>query len=77
MQAYTLYSHVRPFGSSVLIAAHDKSGPQLYTVEASGVCYGYHGCALGKAKQAAKTEVEKLKLNEMTCKEVVNHAARM
>ena len=24
---------------------------------------GYHGCATGKAKQAAKTEIEKLKVN--------------
>ena len=23
---------------------------------------GYHGCAIGKAKQAAKTEIEKLKV---------------
>lgn len=77
MQAYTLYSHVRPFGASLLIAAYDKLGPQLYMIEPSGVCYGYYGCAIGKAKQAAKTEIEKLNLKEMTCKEVVNHATRM
>lgn len=26
---------------------------------------GYHGCATGKAKQAAKTEIEKLKVRSM------------
>jgi 20S proteasome subunit alpha 7 len=77
VQAYTLYSHVRPFGASVLLAVFDKSGPQIYAVEPSGVCYGYYGCALGKAKQTAKTEIEKLNLKELTCKEAVHHAARM
>lgn len=38
---------------------------------------GYYGCAVGKAKQAAKTEIEKLKLADMTCKELVKEAARM
>jgi len=38
---------------------------------------GYSGCAVGKAKQAAKTEIEKLKLADMTCKELVKEAARM
>jgi hypothetical protein len=38
---------------------------------------GYFGCAVGKAKQAAKTEIEKLKLADMTSKELVKEAARM
>lgn len=38
---------------------------------------GYHGCAIGKAKQAAKTEIEKLKLTNMGTKELVKEAARM
>lgn len=37
----------------------------------------YFGCAVGKAKQAAKTEIEKLKLADMTVKELVKEAARM
>jgi len=32
---------------------------------------------VGKAKQSAKTEIEKLKLSEMTCKELVKEAARI
>lgn len=38
---------------------------------------GYFGCAMGKAKQAAKTEIEKLKLKDLTCAELVKEAARM
>lgn len=38
---------------------------------------GNHGCATGKAKQSAKTEIEKLKLGQMTCKELAKEAAKM
>lgn len=36
---YTLHSSVRPFGVATLIAAYDRSGPQLYMIEPSGVYY--------------------------------------
>jgi 20S proteasome subunit alpha 7 len=36
-QAYTLYSSVRPFGSTAIIGAMDHEGPQLYMVEPSGL----------------------------------------
>jgi 20S proteasome subunit alpha 7 len=42
VQAYTLYSSVRPFGVSAMIAVQDVSGPQLFMVEPSGVCYVIH-----------------------------------
>lgn len=36
----TLYWHARPFGCSVIIASYDDDqGPQLYSIEPSGVCY--------------------------------------
>lgn len=35
------------------------------------------GCAIGKAKQAAKTEMEKLKLSTMSCRELIKEAAKM
>ncbi|KAL7753992.1 putative proteasome subunit alpha type-7 [Sorochytrium milnesiophthora] len=77
VQAYTLYSSVRPFGSSTIIGAVDKDGPCLYMIEPSGVYYGYHAVAVGKGKQVAKTELEKLKLSEMTCRDAIKEAARM
>jgi 20S proteasome alpha/beta subunit len=39
VQVYTLYSSVRPFGISTILAAVDKDGPSLYVVEPSGVFY--------------------------------------
>jgi len=68
---------MRPFGSSVMLASVDKNGPQLYMIEPSGLSYGYFGCAIGKGKQAAKTEIEKLKLKEMTCRDAVMHIAKI
>ncbi|KAJ3149499.1 hypothetical protein HDU86_006903 [Geranomyces michiganensis] len=77
VQAYTLYSSVRPFGVSTIIGTVDKTGPQMYMIEPSGIYYGFYGCAIGKGRQVAKTEIEKLKLSEMTCREVVKDAARI
>jgi len=77
VQAYTLYSSVRPFGCSTIIGAVDKTGPALFVIEPSGVSYGYHGAAVGKGRQLAKTELEKLKLSELTAREAVIEAARI
>lgn len=77
VQAYTLYSSVRPFGCSTILGAVDKTGPILYVIEPSGVAYGYHGAAIGKGRQLAKTELEKLKLAELSTREAVIEAARI
>ncbi|KAK7791786.1 hypothetical protein R5R35_002619 [Gryllus longicercus] len=77
MHAYTLYSAVRPFGCSVIMGSYEADGPVMYMIDPSGVSYGYYGCAIGKAKQAAKTEIEKLKLADLSCKELVKEAARI
>ncbi|KAI9503053.1 putative proteasome subunit alpha type-7 [Coemansia sp. RSA 1358] len=77
VQAYTLYSSVRPFGVSTLLACMDRNGPQLYMVEPSGQYVGYRGCAVGKGKQVAKTEIEKLNFDNMSVREAVKEAARI
>jgi len=77
VQAYTLYSSVRPFGISTILGAVDESGPKLFVVEPSGVFFGYNGAAVGKGRQLAKTELEKLKLSELSLKEAVVEAARI
>lgn len=41
-------------------------------------CYqGYNAAAVGKGRQLAKTELEKLKLSDMTTREAVFEVARM
>ncbi|KAI0321852.1 20S proteasome subunit [Amylostereum chailletii] len=77
VQAYTLYGSVRPFGASAVIGSVDKEGPALFIVEPSGISLGYHGAAVGKGRQLAKTELEKLQLSELTMREAVVEAARI
>jgi len=77
-QMYTLYSSVRPFGvTSIIGGMDDESGPSLWMVEPSGVAWGYYGAATGRGRQAAKAELEKLDLPNITLKEGVKHAARI
>eukprot|EP00099_Drosophila_melanogaster_P025418 NP_724834.1 proteasome alpha7 subunit [Drosophila melanogaster] len=77
VHAYTLYSAVRPFGLSIILASWDEvEGPQLYKIEPSGSSFGYFACASGKAKQLAKTEMEKLKM-DMRTDELVESAGEI
>eukprot|EP00918_Siedleckia_nematoides_P062673 GHVU01136621.1.p1 GENE.GHVU01136621.1~~GHVU01136621.1.p1 ORF type:complete len:258 (+),score=22.60 GHVU01136621.1:32-775(+) len=77
VQVYTLYSSVRPFGISAIIGGVDQDGPSLFVIEPSGVFFGYHGAAVGKGRQLAKTELEKLKLSELSTRQAVLEAARI
>ncbi|CCO26412.1 20S proteasome subunit alpha 7 [Rhizoctonia solani AG-1 IB] len=77
VQAYTLYSSVRPFGISTILGSIDKTGPSLYVIQPSGVFYGYNGAAVGKGRQLANTELEKLNLSQLTVREAVLEAARI
>lgn len=59
-----------------------EGGPFLYMVEPSGLYWGYYGAATGKGRQAAKAELEKLKLDPkgeevLSLEEGVKEAARI
>ncbi|RZR90523.1 hypothetical protein BHM03_00018421 [Ensete ventricosum] len=69
--------YCRPFGCGIILGGYDRDGPQLYMIEPSGISYRYFGAAIGKGRQAAKTEIEKLKLSEMTCREGIIEVAKM
>ncbi|KAG6537119.1 proteasome subunit alpha type-3-like [Zingiber officinale] len=73
----TLYWWLRPFGCGIILGGYDRDGPQLYMIEPSGISYRYFGAAVGKGRQAAKTEIEKLKLSEVTCREGVIEIAKI
>jgi len=77
VHAHTLYSYARPFGVRMIMGSMEQDGPHMYLVEPSGVSWGYHGCAIGKAKQNAKTEIEKLKMKDMSITKLVNEVARI
>ncbi|RKP04228.1 hypothetical protein CXG81DRAFT_3129, partial [Caulochytrium protostelioides] len=77
VQAFTLYSSVRPFGVSAILACYDDAGPSMYTIDPTGVFHGYYGAAVGKGRQVAKVEIEKLDLRNMTAKQAVFEVARI
>jgi len=77
IHAYTLYSAVRPFGCGVILGAMEQTGPSMYMIDPSGVYHGYKGCAIGKAKQAAKTEMEKLNFSNMSIRDLAKEAAKI
>lgn len=82
---FTLHGSLRPFGTAALIASYDPETKEhsLQMVEPSGVSYQYFGCAAGKGRQPAKTELEKLSLNKpnaeenITVREGVKQLARI
>lgn len=75
---YTLYWSVRPFGASVLVGSYSKGQkPAVHYIDPSGLVLKYFGKALGKGKQLANTEIEKLKAEDMTCQEVLFYVAKI
>ncbi|CAD6197459.1 unnamed protein product [Caenorhabditis auriculariae] len=68
----------RPFGASAFFSAWDKKkGGRLFLVEPSGLNYEYKAWAVGKHRQAAKAEIEKLKLDQLDVQDLVREAARI
>jgi 20S proteasome subunit alpha 7 len=76
---FTLHGYLRPFGATAIISAYDtrKKQCQLSMVEPSGEAYRYKACATGKGKAAAKTEIEKHKIFDMTCREAIPYLVKI
>jgi len=47
----------------------------LFMIEPNGICYKYFACAIGKHRQGAKTELEKINFKTVTCRQAVNEIA--
>ncbi|KAL3320661.1 Proteasome subunit alpha type-3 [Cichlidogyrus casuarinus] len=77
MHAHTLYASARPFGVSVILVSFEDKIAQIYVLEPSGIFFSYIGAAIGKARQNAKTEIEKLKTDHMTLEELAKEAAKI
>ena len=55
----------------------DVKDHQLHMIDPSGTVHRYFGCAAGKGRQGAKTEIEKLDLNALTCADAVKEAVKI
>lgn len=49
----------------------------LYAINTAGVCYKYFGTAIGKGRQLAKTEIEKLDRSQLSCKDALIPVAKI
>lgn len=74
-KAFIFYS--RPFGCSLIFSSWLDGKPELWTLDPSGAAFGYRGAAAGKAKNNARTEIEKLDFDTLTVEEGLKHAARI
>lgn len=74
---FNLYWYVRPCGTSTLLAVYDSDGPQLYLIEPTGIALRFFGTAVGKGRQGAKTDIERLDLKELTCKQAIKEIAKI
>ena len=76
---FTLHGALRPFGATAMVAAYDEDEKDysLHMIEPSGQAYKYYGCAAGKGRQGAKTEIEKLDLQALSCEEGLAAAVKV
>ena len=56
----------RPFGVSLLIAAWDEHGPQLFHTDPSGTSSRYDAKAIGSASEGAQTALQEAYKKDMT-----------
>ncbi|KAH7647433.1 proteasome subunit alpha type 3 [Cryptosporidium bovis] len=78
MHNFTLYGSVRPFGCSLLLGGFDQDrGIELYCINPSGSCYKYNSMAIGKGRQFAKTDLEKLLEKDLSEENALYEAARV
>merc|ERR1711865_251301 len=54
-----------------------EDGPQLYSIDTSGVAARFFATAMGKGKNGAKSQLEKLNLEMITCREAVTEIAKI
>jgi len=77
MHLYSVYWSVRPFGVGVLLATHGRDGYELYQLDQAGAAYRCYAGSIGKARVAAKTEIEKLKLEELSAKDALYEVGKI
>mmetsp|Transcript_51601 Transcript_51601/g.117466 ORF Transcript_51601/g.117466 Transcript_51601/m.117466 type:complete len:261 (-) Transcript_51601:37-819(-) len=76
---FTLHGALRPFGVGAIVCGYDPETKThaLHMIEPNGVQYRYYGCALGKGRMGAKTEIEKLDFATITCREALKQIAKI
>ena len=77
VHVYTRHGSIRPFGCTLLLSSFLNGKAELWTIDPSGAAFGYKGATAGKAKNNAKTEIEKLDFESLTIEQGLKEAARI
>jgi 20S proteasome subunit alpha 7 len=77
MYLHTLYGGLRPFGSAIIVAGKYQTQYKLFMLDPSGAIFEYYSCTAGKGSQVCRTEIDKLRLEDLTIKDAVYHVSKM
>jgi 20S proteasome subunit alpha 7 len=77
MYMFTLYGGLRPFGASIILAGKHAGLYRLFMIDPSGSMFEYYSCTAGKGSQVCRTEIDKLKLEDLSVRDAVYQASRM
>ncbi|MEF8879858.1 MAG: archaeal proteasome endopeptidase complex subunit alpha [Candidatus Thermoplasmatota archaeon] len=75
-QKYTQYGGVRPFGTALLIAGVDDSGPRLFSTDPSGALMEYKASSEGAGRNAAMDFFESNYKKDMSQEEAIELAVK-
>jgi proteasome alpha subunit len=75
-QTYTQYGGVRPFGTALLIAGVDESGPRLFSTDPSGALMEYKASSEGSGRNGAMTFFESNYREDMNMDQAIEMAIK-
>ncbi len=75
-QTYTQYGGVRPFGTALLIAGVDESGPRLFSTDPSGALMEYKASSEGSGRNGAMSFFESNYKDNLPKEEAINMAIK-
>jgi len=71
-QTYTQYGGVRPFGTALLIAGVDDTGPRLFSTDPSGALMEYKASSEGAGRSGAMEYFEKNYRDDLNMEEAID-----
>lgn len=75
-QTYTQYGGVRPFGTALLIAGVDDSGPRLFSTDPSGALMEYKASSEGSGRSGAMSYFESNYKDGLSKEEAIDMAIK-
>jgi proteasome alpha subunit len=75
-QTYTQYGGVRPFGTALLIAGVDDTGPRLFSTDPSGALMEYKASSEGSGRNGAMSYFESNYKEDLNMEEAIDMAIK-